>query len=218
MNFTKKNLVFLGAPGAGKGTIAKLMLAEHPFAHISTGDLLRAERANGTELGKQASALMDAGKLVPDELVGAMVKTRLAQPDCDNGFILDGYPRTLAQAELLNKILAELGKKLDAVVYLQVSDEVVLERLTSRLTCSKCGEIFNKLSMPPAVEGVCDKCKGALIQRPDDSLETAQNRLSVFHRTTQPLLDFYGQVAGLIITADKGDKDENMAILRRELA
>lgn len=209
MLLAKKNLVFLGAPGSGKGTLAKMLLEQAPLAHISTGDLLRAEKASGSELGKQLAAIMDAGKLVTDELVGEMVKARLSKPDCEGGFILDGYPRTLKQAEMLNGILAAIGKKLDAVIYLDVADEVVLERLTARETCSKCGAIFNKLSMKSAKPGICDHCGGALVQRSDDSLETAKGRLEVFHSTTSPLVDFYRR-SGLLVTLGDNGKEQKL--------
>ena len=148
----KKNLIFLGAPGAGKGTFSAILKEQHPFAHISTGDILRAEIAKGTELGKQASVLMSKGELVPDEIVAGMVKARLAQPDCDNGFILDGFPRTIKQADLLNKALADAGRKLDAVIYFKVEDELLLQRLTARISCKKCGKIYNKLFAQPKSE------------------------------------------------------------------
>ncbi len=207
MQLTKKNLVFMGAPGAGKGTFSNLLLEKAPLAHISTGDLLRAEKASGSELGKKLAAIMDAGQLVSDELVGEMVANRLAKPDCEAGFILDGYPRTIKQAEMLNGILAKLGKKLDAVVFFDVPDAVVLERLTARMSCAKCGAIFNKLFMKPAQPGICDHCGGALIQRSDDSLATAQGRLSVFHESTQPLIDFY-QKSGLLLTIAELEKNK----------
>lgn len=203
---TKKNLIFLGAPGAGKGTISNIMIAKYGVAHISTGDILRAEVAKGTPAGKEAAVIMKAGKLVPDELVCSMVKTRLAEPDCANGFILDGFPRTIPQADRLDAVLAELGTKIDCAVYLKVEDSELIERLTARLNCRGCDAIYNKRFMPPKVEGICDKCGSELFQRADDSLETAQNRLSVFHQQTQPLIDYY-EKRGLLYTCKNTDKD-----------
>ena len=209
---TQKNLIFVGAPGAGKGTISAVMLEKYPFVHISTGDILRDEVKRGTELGQQASVLMKEGKLVPDELVCGMVKNRLAEPDCADGFILDGFPRTIPQADRLDAVLSELGSKVDCVVYLKVEDEILLQRLTARLNCRGCDCIYNKLFMPPKTEGICDKCGSELFQRADDSLETAQNRLSVFHQQTQPLIDYY-EKRGLLYTCKCTDKDEIAAEL-----
>lgn len=198
MGITKKNLIFLGAPGSGKGTMASALREVQPLAHISTGDLLRDEIKRGTELGKAASGIMQAGGLVPDEVVCGMVKNRLTQPDCDGGFILDGFPRTIGQAEKLEEVLVALGKSLDAVVNIVVPDEVIIGRLTSRLCCRQCGEIYNRNSKPPKVEGVCDKCGGEIFQRPDDSLETVKQRLEVFYKNTSPLIDFYRRRGKLI--------------------
>ena len=208
----KKNLIFLGAPGAGKGTISNVLIAKYGVAHISTGDILRGEVAKGTPAGKEAEVIMKAGKLVPDELVCAMVKNRLAEPDCENGFILDGFPRTIPQADRLNAVLAELGKKIDYAIYLKVEDEVLLQRLTARLNCRGCDAIYNKIFMPPKTEGICDKCGSELFQRADDSLETAQSRLAVFHQQTQPLIDYYEQ-RGLLYTCKNTGKDEIVAEL-----
>ena len=209
---TQKNLIFVGAPGAGKGTISAVMLEKYPLVHISTGDILRGEVAKGTPAGKEAEVIMKAGKLVPDELVCAMVKNRLAEPDCENGFILDGFPRTIPQADRLNAVLAELGKKIDYAIYLKVEDEVLLQRLTARLNCRGCDAIYNKLFMPPKTEGICDKCGSELFQRADDSLETAKSRLAVFHQQTQPLIDYYEQ-RGLLYTCKSTGKDEIAAEL-----
>ena len=208
----KKNLIFLGAPGAGKGTISNVLIAKYGVAHISTGDILRAEVAKGTPAGQEAAVIMKAGKLVPDELVCSMVKNRLAEPDCEKGFILDGFPRTIPQADRLAAVLAELGKEIDYAIYLKVEDDVLLQRLTARLNCRGCDAIYNKLFMPPKTEGVCDKCGSELFQRADDSLETAQNRLAVFHQQTQPLIDYYEQ-RGLLYTCKNTDKDEIVAEL-----
>ena len=208
----KKNLIFLGGPGAGKGTVSNAMIAKYGVAHISTGDILRAEVAKGTPAGKEAAVIMKAGKLVPDELVCGMVKNRLAEPDCQQGFILDGFPRTIPQADRLDAVLAEIGGKVDQVIYLHVDDEILLQRLTARLNCKGCDCIYNKLFMPPKTEGICDKCGSELFQRADDSLETAQSRLAVFHQQTQPLIDYY-EKRGLLYTCKSTDLDEIMAEL-----
>lgn len=212
----KKNLVFLGPPGAGKGTLSDPLMKAENLAHISTGDILRAEIKNGTELGKSAKSYMDAGKLVPDEIVAGMVGKRLAAEDCKGGFILDGFPRTVPQAELLEKALKELGTKLDCVVCFNVPDEELLQRLTARMNCRGCDEIYNKVFKKPKVEGICDKCGSPLYQRPDDSLETAKSRLAVFHKQTQPLIDYYTR-RGLIFTLPNGDHDTIMAAIAGEL-
>ena len=208
----KKNLIFLGGPGAGKGTVSNAMIAKYGVAHISTGDILRAEVAKGTPAGKEAGAIMKSGGLVPDAMVCGMVGDRLKEPDCEKGFILDGFPRTIPQADRLAAVLSELGKEIDYAIYLKVEDDVLLQRLTARLNCRGCDAIYNKLFMPPKTEGVCDKCGSELFQRADDSLETAQNRLAVFHQQTQPLIDYYEQ-RGLLYTCKNTDKDEIVAEL-----
>lgn len=212
----KKNLIFFGAPGAGKGTFAGALKAVHPVAHISTGDLLRDEIKRDTELGRAASGIMKAGKLVPDDIVAGMVRARLSQPDCQAGFILDGYPRTVAQAHLLDQVLKDLGMSLDRVVYLKVPDDVILRRLTARVSCKQCKAIYNKLFMPPKKDGVCDACGGELVQRADDSLETAQNRLKVFYEQTSPLLALYRE-RGLVFEITELDKDKATGLLLAEL-
>ena len=208
----KKNLIFLGAPGAGKGTISNVLIAKYGVAHISTGDILRAEVAKQTPAGKEAEALMKSGQLVPDALVAGMVRSRLAEPDCADGFILDGFPRTVPQAELLEKALEELGTKLDCVVCFDVPDEELITRLTARMNCRGCDEIYNKIFKKPAKEGICDKCGSELYQRADDSLETAQSRLAVFHQQTQPLIDYY-EKRGLLYTCKNSGLDEIMSEL-----
>lgn len=185
------NIVFLGPPGAGKGTQAKILIEKYGIPQISTGDMLREHRAKGTELGKRAQEYMDKGQLVPDEIILDMVKERLAQPDCAKGFILDGFPRTVAQAEALDKILSEMNKKLDFALALVVPDELLVERLTGRRTCKNCGMMFHVKYKPPKVEGKCDVCGGELYQRPDDNEETVRNRLKVYHESTAPLIDYY---------------------------
>jgi len=213
---TKKNLIFLGGPGAGKGTVSNRMIAKYGVAHISTGDSRRTEVAKGTPAGKEAGAIMKSGGLVPDALVCGMVGERLRQPDCEKGFILDGFPRTIAQADTLAETLKGMGKKIDAVVYLNVADEIILERLTARMNCRGCEAIYNKIFMPPKVAGVCDKCGSELFQRPDDSLETAKSRLAVFHKQTQPLIEYYEKL-GLLYTCKSTDLDEIIAELAQVL-
>jgi len=184
--------IFLGAPGAGKGTAASRIAPIKNIPHISTGDLFRNNLKNNTEVGLKAKEFMDKGELVPDEVVIEMVKERMTEPDCENGFILDGFPRTLKQAEMLKEILP-----IDAVINIDVPDEIVIQRLCSRITCKDCGKIFNLTSLPPKQEGICDSCEGELYQRDDDKEEVIQNRLSIYKEQTQPLIDFYKNL-GLI--------------------
>ena len=213
---SKRNLIFLGGPGAGKGTAAEGLLAREDLVHISTGDILRAEIKNGTELGKSAAVLMEKGELVPDEIVAGMVKSRLEKPDCDKGFILDGFPRTIKQAELLEEALEEIGRKIDTVVYFDISDDIILKRLTARQSCKKCGKIYNKLFVPPKKENTCDDCNIELFQRPDDSLETAKERLKVFYDSTQPLIDYY-KSKNLLTSIREVEKENMIAALFKEL-
>lgn len=211
-----KYLVFLGAPGAGKGTMAEMLCAGHGHAHISTGDLLRAEMAAGTELGRQARSYVEGGKLVPDEVVAAMVSAKLASPEVRRaGFVLDGYPRTVRQAELLEQALAGHGLKLDAVVLFEVGRDLILSRLTARRLCKGCGAIFNVLYNRPRQEGVCDKCGGALYQRPDDTLATAEGRLAVYEEQTAPLIGLYERQRLLRRTTGAEEKNANFALLCR---
>lgn len=182
------NLVLLGAPGAGKGTQAELLIEKYGLAHISTGDILRKAVADGTPLGLEAKKFMDAGELVPDEVVIGLAKERLAQPDTEAGFILDGFPRTVVQAEALDAALGELGKALDAAVAIVVDPEVIVARLTSRRMCEQCGKIT---SVSALVGGACGACGGPVIQREDDNETTVRNRLDVYDRSTAPLIDYY---------------------------
>ncbi len=214
----KRNLVFLGPPGAGKGTLSDPLMKEENLAHISTGDILRGEIRNGTELGRMAKAYMDEGKLVPDQIVADMVAGRLAEADCRGGFILDGFPRTVAQAELLDEAMMKIGMKLDAAVLFDAPEDLLLQRLTARLSCRKCGASFNKLFCRPVKEGICDHCGGELFQRSDDSLETAQNRLKVYHEQTAPVIDYYRKQS-LLATIDSSlPKTEGYAALQSVLS
>ena len=185
------NLIFLGPPGAGKGTQAKNLYAEMKLPQISTGDILRAAVAKGTELGKKAGPLMKEGKLVPDELVVAIVAERIREPDCAQGFVLDGFPRTLLQADSLEKMLAALGKKLDAVVSLEVPEEVLVERLSGRRTCPRDGSVYHVTDNPPLRPGFCDKCSGGLVQRDDDQPTAIRKRLQEYAAQTEPLKSYY---------------------------
>lgn len=185
-------LVLVGPPGAGKGTQAEYIASHLSVPKISTGDILRANVSDGTELGREAKSYMDAGALVPDQVVINMVRGRLAEPDALDGFLLDGFPRTVPQAQELDKLLADLGTGLDLVLELVVEEEEVIRRLSGRRTCRGCGRIWHVEFEPPAAEGVCDRCSGELFQRDDDKAETISERLTVYARETQPLVDFYG--------------------------
>ncbi len=195
------NLILLGAPGAGKGTQAKLIVSKYGIPQISTGDMLREAVAKQTELGKKAKEYMDKGELVPDEVVIGIVKERLAQPDCEKGFILDGFPRTLKQAEALDGILDELGKKIDAVINVAVPEEEIVRRIVNRRTCRNCGAVYHLIYNPPQEPGKCDKCGGELYQRDDDKEETVKERLRVYKAQTEPLIDYYSK-KGLVYNVD----------------
>ena len=201
-------IILVGPPGAGKGTQAEKIVAKYNVAHISTGDILRANVKAGTELGKKAKSFMDAGALVPDDVIVGMMRGRLAEDDCKNGFILDGFPRTVPQAEALDSLLAEMGIKLDGVILLDVDDDTVVERLCGRRMCQKCGRIFHVSFKPSSKGDLCDECGGELYQRDDDKEEVIRQRLAVYHSQTAPLVDYYGK-AGLLLRvpgAEAGDK------------
>ena len=191
--------IFLGPPGAGKGTQAARLAERAGVPQISTGDMFRAAVRAGTPLGLEAKRYMDAGQLVPDAVTIGLVRERLAQPDCRQGFLLDGFPRTVAQAEGLAEVLRDLGVNLDGVLYFDVPDEVVVERLSGRRVCPACGATYHVRFDPPRQAGVCDRCGGELVQRPDDREETVRERLAVYRRQTEPLVDYYRQ-AGLLRT------------------
>ena len=184
-------IIMLGAPGAGKGTQAKRIAEKYSIPHISTGDIFRANIKNGTELGKKAKTFMDQGLLVPDELVVDLVVDRVNQEDCANGYVLDGFPRTIPQAEALDKALETLGQAMDYAINVEVPDENIVNRMSGRRACVDCGATYHIVYAPTKVENVCDKCQGGLILRDDDKPETVQKRLNVYHDQTQPLIDYY---------------------------
>ena len=194
-------LILLGPPGAGKGTQAKMLTDRFGIPQISTGDILRSAVKEGTPMGVKAKAYMDAGGLVPDEVVVGIVRERLQRGDCAGGFILDGFPRTVAQADALKETLQQLGKNLDAVISLEVDVEALVERLTGRRTCKTCGRGYHVKFDPPTVAGTCDTCGGALIQRDDDQEETIRKRLEVYHQQTAPLVAYY-RTDGLLTSVD----------------
>lgn len=198
-------IIMLGAPGAGKGTQAKMIAETYNLPHVSTGDIFRANIKNGTELGKEAKAYMDKGELVPDELTVRILLDRVAQDDCKNGYVLDGFPRTIPQAEVLDAELNKLGEKVDFAIDVEVPDENIVKRMSGRRACLKCGATYHIVHIPPKTEGICDACGSELVQRDDDKEETVKNRLSVYHQQTQPLIDFYNN-KGVLKTVD-GTKD-----------
>ena len=205
------NLILLGAPGAGKGTQAELLVKKLSIPAISTGNMLREAMANGTELGKKAKKYMDDGLLVPDELILGIVAQRVAQPDCQKGFILDGVPRTLAQAEALEA----MGVRIDHVFSIEVDDAAIEGRMTGRRVCAKCGASYHITANPPKTEGLCDLCGGELIRRKDDAPETVRRRLQVYHSTTEVLKDFYGKLGRLrLINGSQSIEGANEDILK----
>ena len=198
-------IIMLGAPGAGKGTQAQMIAEKFGIPHISTGDIFRANIKNGTELGKKAKEFMDKGLLVPDELTVQLLLDRVANEDCKNGYVLDGFPRTIPQADVLDSELTKLGDKVDFAVNVDVPDENIVRRMSGRRACLKCGATYHIEHIPPKTEGICDKCGSELVQRDDDKPETVQNRLSVYHEQTQPLIDYYDR-KNILKTVD-GTKD-----------
>lgn len=201
-------IIMLGAPGAGKGTQAKMIAAKYGIPHISTGDIFRANIKNGTELGAKAKEYMDKGLLVPDELVVDLVIDRFKEPDCEKGYVLDGFPRTIPQAEALDKALTAIGESVDYAINVEVPDENIIRRMGGRRACVGCGATYHVVYSPTKVEGKCDTCGADLIIRDDDKPETVQNRLSVYHEQTQPLIDYYtnkGIIAEVDGTVDMKD-------------
>jgi adenylate kinase len=211
-------LILLGAPGAGKGTVAKLLTKLDGSVQISTGDILRGAVQAGTELGKQAKAYMDSGGLVPDSLIMGIMEKRLQEPDCQKGFLLDGFPRTIPQAEALKALLAKLGMKLDMAVSLDVPREVILDRLTTRRTCEnpKCQAIYNIKSMPPKVAGKCDKCGSPVVQRADETEEAISKRLDTYNDKTAPLIGFYKN-EGMLFDVNATSSDTVVSAIKQKL-
>lgn len=194
-------IVMLGAPGAGKGTQAKKLAEKYQLPHISTGDIFRANIKNGTELGKKAKTYMDQGLLVPDELVVDLVVDRLKQDDCKRGYILDGFPRTIPQAESLDVALTEIGERMDYAINIEVPDDFIIARMEGRRACVQCGATYHIVNIPPKADGICDTCGGELILRDDDKAETVKKRLDVYHEQTQPLIDYY-TTKGILVEVD----------------
>ena len=192
-------IIMLGAPGAGKGTQAKMIADQYGMPHVSTGDIFRANIKEGTELGKEVKSYMDQGLLVPDELTVKILLDRVGKEDCQNGFILDGFPRTIPQAEVLDKALAELGDAIDYAINVDVPDEHIIGRMTGRRACLTCGATYHIVHIPPRQEGICDGCGKELVLRDDDKLETVRKRLDVYHEQTQPLIAYY-QEKGILRT------------------
>ncbi len=211
-------LILLGAPGAGKGTVAKLLTDIDGSVQISTGDILRGAVQAGTELGKQAEAFMKAGDLVPDELIMGIMENRLQEPDCEKGFLLDGFPRTIPQAEALKELLAKLNIELDMAVNIDVPRDVILDRLTTRRTCSNtdCQAIYNVKSNPPKQAGVCDKCGSPVVQREDETEAAISHRLETYNEKTSPLIGFYDK-EGLLVTCDATSSDAVINLIKEKL-
>ena len=193
----KMKIIMLGAPGAGKGTQAKKIAEKYTIPHISTGDIFRANIKNNTELGQKAKTYMDKGELVPDELVVDLIMDRFKEADCANGYVLDGFPRTIPQAEALDKALAANGEKVDFAINVEVPDENIINRMSGRRACLKCGATYHIEHIPPKKEGICDKCGSELYQRDDDNEATVRSRLSTYNQATKPLIDYYQKQGNL---------------------
>lgn len=207
------NIILLGAPGAGKGTQAAVICEKLNIPTISTGNIIREALKNGTEMGLKAKSYMDAGKLVPDEVVIGIVKERLAKDDCAKGFILDGFPRTIPQAEALDA----MGVVIDKVIDIEVADEVIVNRLSGRRVCEKCGRPYHLESLKPKVEGICDDCGGTLVQRKDDSIETVKARLDIYHNETEPLKDYYAKQNKLVVVEGQDTVEETSKLVLAEV-
>ena len=210
------NLILLGPPGAGKGTQAQRLEESEGLVQLSTGDMLRAAVASGSEIGRIAKPIMEAGNLVPDDVIVTMIEQRIDRPDCANGFILDGFPRTVAQAESLDDMLRRTGRRLDAVIEMAVDDGILIERISGRFACADCGAGYHRRFRPTAVEGVCDRCGGTEFrQRPDDNEETVKTRLAAYHAQTEPLLPYYRE-QGILRSVDAMVGIDDVAARMRE--
>lgn len=222
LKFEKMNIIFLGAPGAGKGTQAARVAEELKLVHIASGDLFRQAQAGDSELSREVKSYMEKGALVPDEITIRMILERISAPDCENGVVFDGFPRTLKQAEALDSALTGQAKNIDKVVYIKVAEPELLERLSGRWVCRKCQAPYHAVHSPPRVKGKCDKCGGELYQRADDTLETIKNRLKVYFTETAPLIDYYTGVGKLIEVDGEGAvgeiKQRIISALRRRSA
>ena len=207
------NLILLGAPGAGKGTQAEKIVEKYGIPAVSTGNMIRAALKEGTEMGLKAKAYMEAGQLVPDDVVIGIIKDRLAQKDCENGFILDGFPRTIPQAQALE----DMGVRIDKVLDIEVPDEKITARMSGRRVCSKCGNSYHLLYKKPAEEGVCDACGGELVQRKDDAPETVAARLMEYHEMTEPLKDFYRELGKLVVVEGQEEVADTTALVFKAL-
>lgn len=207
------NIILLGAPGAGKGTQAAVLAEHYNIPTISTGNIIREALRTGTEMGKKAKSYMDAGQLVPDEVVIGIVKDRLAEDDCKDGFILDGFPRTIPQAEALDK----MGINIEYVIDIEVSDERIINRLSGRRVCEKCGRPYHLVNLKPKKEGICDACGGTLVQRKDDHIDTIKNRLEIYHKETEPLVDYYKNQGKLQTVYGSDSVEDTMAAMMKIL-